>query len=56
MRTEVEKTVDGEEIEVLVPETAADVKKLEAMAKAGKAEPLGSFAELNDEDEDSLGF
>lgn len=45
MRIEHEKTIDGETIEVLVPENAADKQVLEERARQGRAEVLGSFAD-----------
>jgi hypothetical protein len=45
MRIEHEKTVDGEIVEVVIPENAADRRVLEERAKQGLAEPIGGFAD-----------
>lgn len=45
MRIEHEQTVDGEVIEVLIPENAADRRVLEERAKQGMAAPIGGFAD-----------
>jgi hypothetical protein len=45
MRIEHEETIDGEIVEVMVPENAADRRILEERAKQKLVEPIGGFAD-----------
>lgn len=57
MITRIEKTLDGEEIKILVPENAEDEAKLRRLALRGDLEDLGSLQEASDREvKESLGY
>jgi len=57
MIEKIEKTIDGEEIKILIPETIEEEEFLKKEVNKGALEDLGSMQEVTDKEvEDILGF